>query len=140
MIMKVRNRWIAVMALLLAGGVWMELAAQESIDALVKRCENLDNVTISIMRNRHPETKKVTRSVVSITIPVQSNQALIDDFVAAFQKEREHAEQEVENRGNGKVKNLFYRFEKKSYALAMDDKGKNAVVTIMENDSNGRRE
>ncbi|MDR1676473.1 MAG: DUF5024 domain-containing protein [Tannerella sp.] len=130
--MKVRKRWMAVMALLLAGGAWMEPAAQETIDALVKKCESLDKVKVNIVRNRDPETKEVTRSIVSILIPLQSHQALIDGFVAAFQKEKENAEQELENRENGKLISLFYRFEKKSYSLSMNNG--EAVVSIIEND------
>ncbi|MDR2764479.1 MAG: DUF5024 domain-containing protein [Tannerella sp.] len=135
--MKVRKRWITVVAFLLAGSVQMDLAAQETIEALVKKCENLNGVKVNIVRNRHPETKEVTRSIMSITIPVQSNQELVDDFVMAFQKEKENAEQEMENKENGKWINLFYRFEKKSYSLMRDDGG-NVIVNIRENTGGDR--
>ncbi|MDR2042431.1 MAG: DUF5024 domain-containing protein [Tannerella sp.] len=138
--MKVTKRWMAVMVLLLVGGAWMGLAAQETIDALVKKCESLNDVNVSIMRNRDPETKEITKSIVTIVIPAQSNQALIDGFVAAFQKEKENAEQEIENRKDGKMVNLFYRFKKKTYSLTIDHDEKNVVVSIIENESKGEQE
>jgi hypothetical protein len=133
--MKVKKRWIAVITLLLAGGVGMKSAAQESIDALVKKCDSLENVEINIVRNRHPETKELTRSIVNITIPA-SNQALIDDFLAAFHKEREQAKTEMENRNAGKTVSLFYRFDKKSYSFSLSSR--HASVRIIYKDPKKR--
>lgn len=131
--MKKRNAWIAGM-LLLAGSFSFDLMAQESLDALIKKCETIETIDINIVRNKDPKTKTKTRSIVNITIPARTNQTLIDEFVAAFKKEKDNTVREIENRKGGKVVNLHYQFEKKVYTFNLGYDDGNAHVSIIDHE------
>lgn len=127
------NRIMVVMAILLIAGCFStELVAQEAIKALVKRCETMNNVNISIVRNKNKDTKEVSRSITSIDF--SNNDALTKEFVAAFEKERNQADQEMENRSNGKVNSLYYTFGNTTYSFSVNEDGRVSVSVIEKND------
>jgi hypothetical protein len=130
--MRTKNVWI-VAIMLLVGSFSVNLTAQETIEALVKKCESMESVNIRIVRNRD-KAKKITESVVQIIIPAQSDQALIDSFVAAFRKDREMANEEIENIEKGKLVRLFYRFDKRTYSLSIQGDGSAKVSIIDQGD------
>ena len=101
---------ILSMALLIAGASAGELMAQEHLNALMKKCESLDNVSVEVIYNKDPKTKKPEKNVVSVTFYRQENAKLLNDFLDAFKKDREAAYRVMEEKINGKVTPSLYRF------------------------------
>lgn len=101
---------ILSMALLIAGASAGELVAQEHLNALMKKCESLDNVSVEVIYNKDPKTKKPEKNVVSVTFYRQENAKLLNDFLDAFKKDREAAYRVMEEKINGKVTPSLYRF------------------------------
>lgn len=101
---------ILSMALLIAGASAGELVAQEHLNALMKKCESLDNVSVEVIYNKDPKTKKPEKNVVSVTFYRQENAKLLNDFLDAFKKDREVAYRVMEEKINGKVTPSLYRF------------------------------
>ena len=83
------KRIITAVLLLFIGGLITDLCAQESIKALIKRCENTNSVDMSYIINKDPQTKKVLNSITTITIT--DNPRLVKDFIGAFEKDRDNA-------------------------------------------------
>jgi hypothetical protein len=125
--MKTRHL-IAVAILLLTGSLANGLSAQETLKALVKKCQNMENVSVSVVRNKNKETKKPEQAITSISF--NDNQALENEFIAAFEKDRALADQEIENKSNGRITNMFYRFGEVSYSFSHDDDGSASVSVI----------
>ncbi|MDR1203802.1 MAG: DUF5024 domain-containing protein [Tannerellaceae bacterium] len=134
--MKTRNL-IAVAILLITGSLATDLFAQETLKALVKKCENMENVSVNVVRNRNKETREMQRAITNISF--NSNQALVNEFIAAFDKDKEMADQEIENKSNGKITNIFYRFGDVSYSFTQGDNG-GASISVMENNDRKKRE
>lgn len=125
-----------VAVVLLAGSAGVRTAAQSTIDALVKKCESLEDVSINRVVRQERNEKK---TVVNISIPIETNQALVDEFIAAFRKEEE-SDSDTEKMSSittkdGKVTNFFFRVEGKHYAFNQDDVPddveRRATITIM---------
>jgi poly(A) polymerase Pap1 len=130
--MKTRNL-IVVAILLLTGSLSADLFAQETLKALIKKCESMENVNVNVVRSKNKETRELEQEMTSISF--RNNQALVNEFIAAFAKDKEMADQEIENKSNGKITNLFYRFGDVSYSFSQhDDTG--ASVSVM----NGNKE
>jgi hypothetical protein len=127
--MKTRNL-IAVTILLLTGSLATDLFAQETLKALVQKCENMENVNINVVRRRNKETKEMERTITNISF--SDNQALKNEFIAAFDKDKGLVDQEIENRSNGKIINIFYRFGDISYSfsLSQSDDGSESISVI----------
>jgi hypothetical protein len=125
--MKTRSL-IAAAILLITGSLTADLFAQETLKALVKKCENMDNIDINIVRDRNKETREIQRVITSISF--SGNQALANDFIAAFDKDKGTADQEIENKSNGKITNIFYRFGDISYSFSQDDDGSISISVI----------
>lgn len=123
---------IAVLVLFIAGGFSMDLSAQETLKALVVKCENMENVNVNIVRNKDKETKKVSRVITSISF--SNNDALVKEILAAFNRDKDVADQEIENRSNGRVNNLFYRFGSTSYSFSEDGNGSGSLSVIAKAD------
>jgi len=107
--MKSRNVAIAVILSLL-GGVSVESKAQETIQALLKKCENMDSVTVSVIRDKDKETGKITRDLTNVSFKTNSNPALEKEFLAAFQKEEDKADRVSKNISNGKTTSMLFVF------------------------------
>jgi hypothetical protein len=54
----------------------------------------------------------------------------MSEFIAAFEKDREMADQEIESRADGEIKELYYRFGGVSYTL--ENKGEESSITVIE--------
>lgn len=122
------SQLIAVLALFIAGSFSMDLSAQETLKALVKKCENMENVNVSIVRNKDKTTRKVSQVITSISF--SNNEELAKEILAAFNKDKDVADQEIENRSNGRVNNLFYRFGSTSYSFSEDGNGGGSLSVI----------
>jgi hypothetical protein len=124
-----------IMALfLIASSFSMKLSAQENLDALVKKCEAMTDVTTNVVRSRNPKTKKIEPEIVNITIC--KNPALVSEFVAAFKKDEENATKAIENKKGGQVVSLYYRFNNgTAYTLSQGNDGC-ASITIITNQGN----
>jgi len=123
------NRLIIAVVLIITGGFFANISAQEAIKALAKKCENMDNVSVSVVRNRDKETKKVRQIITSINI--KNDDALKKEILAAFEKDKEMADQEVESRENGKFSSLVYMFGK-THCSYSEDKNGNVSFSIIE--------
>jgi hypothetical protein len=125
--MKTRHL-IAVAILLLTGSLATDLYAQETLKALMKKCENMENTKVEVLRRRNKETKKLEQVITEVKFG--DNQALINEFIAAFEKDREMADQEIEEKSNGKIKELYYRFGNATYSLSQRDNGRGSITVI----------
>jgi hypothetical protein len=123
-----KTKHVVTAILLLAGSLMSHLSAQETLKALVKKCETLDAVEMHIIKNRNKETKELTRSVVTITI--RNNEALVNEFIAAFKKDEDSATQVTERKQNGgKIVPFMYVFEDTQYSFNYTGKG-NAIINV----------
>ncbi|MDR0431105.1 MAG: DUF5024 domain-containing protein [Tannerellaceae bacterium] len=122
------KKLIMVAIILIAGSFSSELLAQETLKALVQKCENMENVDMSIIRKKN-EKREVTR--VTISINLNNNPALINEFIAAFEKDREMADREIENRKNGKMNDIYYTFGDVSYSFSQAY-DQSATITVIE--------
>jgi len=129
-----RTLFIAAVALL-AGSMVTETTAQNAVAAVVKKCESMKDVNINKVRSRDRGSKEVTSEVISITI--SDNPSLVNEVIAAFEKDKGNALDSSESSANGKITNIFYRFEKVAYSFSQSDSG-NAVVTAMTGQRNFR--
>ena len=134
-------------AILLAGNVVIEALAQENIKALIKKIETMDVIDANIVRNkdtiavgnvssvrisnpvnRRPMTNidysQTPRSIVNITI--KYTPALEKELVAAFRTDQDKAINEVEQRKEGKITHLLYKFEDSEYSFAI----RNDMISI----------
>lgn len=107
--MKAKNLLLTV-ALLVAGGYVGDLLAQTNLNALMKKCETMDKVRVEVIYNKDKKTKKIEKEVVTVSFSSKEHPELLDQFVKAFQQDREAAYKIIETTENGKVMPSFYRF------------------------------
>ena len=115
------NRLFITVVLIITGSFFMNISAQEALKAIVEKCESIDNVTVSIVRDRNKETKKVTRVITSINF--KDNEALKKEILSAFEKDRDMADQEIENRQSGRISHMFFRFGQSNYTFTESEDG-----------------
>lgn len=130
--MKAKHVFLVAM-MLFVGSFTMEMAAQSAIEAVVKKCETMKDVEVSKMTTRDKDTKKVTREITTITF--RDNQALANEVVAAFNKDKANALHEAESSSNGQVTSIFYKFEKASYSYSQ--RSGRVSITIIQGDGEG---
>ena len=139
-----RNRLFITVAAIVAGSFLINISAQDALKAIAKKCETLENVDVSVVRNRNKETKKVEMYIMSVNIKnnesvkkeiVKENDALKKEILAAFEKDRINADQEVEDRKNGKIRELLLRFGSSSYTFSESHSG-NFSFSVIEDYGN----
>ena len=101
------NRFIITVVLIITGSFFVNVTAQEALRAIMKKCENMENLNVNVVRNKDKETKKVTR--VMINISFEKNETLKKEILSAFEKDSEMADYEMKNKRNGNT-DLNYRF------------------------------
>lgn len=126
------SQLITVLVLFIAGGFSMDLSAQEALKALVKKCENMENVNVSIVRNKDKTTRKVSQVMTGVSF--SNNEALVKEILAAFNQDKDMADQEIEDRSNGRVKSLYYSFGSTSYSFSEDGNGGGSLSVIKNGD------
>ena len=88
--MKTRN--LILTAVLLMAGSWAgDLLAQTNLNALMKKCESKDKVNVEVIYDKYRKTKKPVKEVITITFSTKDNPKLLDEFINAFQKDKEAA-------------------------------------------------
>lgn len=98
-------------AVLLIAGAWAgDLLAQEHLNALIKKCETMDKVNIEVLSNKNRKTKKLEKEVITIRFSQKENPNLLNEFVKAFQQDKEAAYKVIDSKVNGKVIPTYYRF------------------------------
>lgn len=124
-----KTKSVIAVILLIIGGFCLDVSAQQNIQAVVKKCETMDAVEISVIRKRNENTKQLEKEIT--TISISSNPALVDEFIAAFRQDESNATHVIDAKVKGKLVPQFYRFGKAFYSFSMDGEG-NASVTIIE--------
>lgn len=124
-----KTKSVIAVILLIIGGFCLDVSAQQNIQAVVKKCETMDAVEISVIRKRNENTKQLEKEIT--TISISSNPALVDEFIAAFRQDEPNATQVIDTKIKGKFVPQLYRFGKAFYSFSMDGEG-NASVTIIE--------
>jgi hypothetical protein len=126
MIMK--KTTLILTLLLMAGSFSTNLFAQTSLEALLKKCEAMTTIDMSLSRTRNAQTKELEQELISFTI--RDNPALIGEFMSAFKKEEANAIQVSESRKGGQISSLYYIFENAIYSLSYKEEGKTVGITI----------
>jgi hypothetical protein len=111
--------------------------AQETIKALIKKCETLESVDVTIVRQRDQKTKKISSSLT--TLRIKSDPTLVKEFQDAFQKAYDNgfsksqdvADHEMITRRAGKIVRLMYTFGNIRYDFSVEDNG-HARLNVME--------
>ncbi len=83
------KKTILLCVILLLGGLTEGLKAQENLNALMKKCENMDTIDMNVIYNKNRETKKTEKIIKTVTF--SNNQKLLDEFVTAFEKDKDAA-------------------------------------------------
>ena len=127
------TRLMITLTLIVTGSLWVNMSAQEAIKEVAKKCESLNNIDYSVIRTKDPTTKNVVR--VMINIKFKDNTALKNEIIAAFHKDRDMADNEMESRRNGRT-NFNYKFGKTSCLFSENNNGE-VSFSINENNSDG---
>ncbi|WP_304248472.1 DUF5024 domain-containing protein [Parabacteroides gordonii] len=135
------KKTILLCVILLAGCMTEGLKAQESLNALMKKCENMDTIDMNVIYNKNRETKKTEKIIKTVTF--SNNQKLLDEFVAAFDKDKNAAYKIIDDKKSGKLLPSFYRFGSGntdiSYSLSVSKSGKVTVSKIERFDYNPKK-
>ncbi|MDH6534433.1 DUF5024 domain-containing protein [Parabacteroides sp. 52] len=127
--MKTKH-FLLIALLLITGSVCSEIYGQTHIKALVKKCETMDNVELSRVRDRDP-AKNRQRTVTSIMF--KNNEELLDLFIEAAKKDEADATQIIESKVNGKMVPSFYRFGNTSFSISQKKDGNAVSISFIEN-------
>lgn len=119
----------------LIAGFMNTVSAQDNLKALLLKCESMDDVSINIVHQRDRETKETTQIVKSFSF--KNNKSLVDDFLKAFEKDKDEAIQVIENKKNGKIVPSYYQFADGEYNVAytinVKDDGTSANISVIQN-------
>ena len=110
------------MATLWLGMCAVPAMAQKNIDKIVKELEKRDDVSISLVTHRNPETRKVTTVVKSITF---TDEKISERLIQAFNKDEEYTVTAIKDskKVNGKPKASYmyiFRTDEGQYKYALD--------------------
>lgn len=126
---------LAVALIVIAGCFSATVSAQENLNALMKKCEAMDDVSLNVVQQRDPTTKKTTQ--VIRTVKFTNKKALVDDFLKAFQTDKNEAVQAIESKKHGKMVPSYYQFIDKnkqvSYSFKISEDGTGASITYIQN-------
>lgn len=118
-----------IVLILLIGGFCLDISAQQNIKAVVKKCESMESVEMTVIRKRNKDTKQLEKAIT--TINFKSNPSLVDEFVQAFKQDEPSATQVIDKYVNGKLVPQFYRFDGVSVSFSLDENG-NASISVIE--------
>lgn len=129
--MKTKKTFLLA-ALLLLGSICGALQAQENLNALMKKCETMDKIDMNVIYNKNRETKK-TEKIIK-TVSFSNDEKLLNEFVAAFEKDKDAAYKIIDQKSKGKLLPSFYRFSNGktdiSYSFSVSDDGSVSVTKI----------
>jgi len=127
------NRLFITVVIIIAGSFFMNISAQDALKAVAAKCESMENVNISVVRNRNRETRKVDKYIMSITF--EKNESLKKEILEAFEKERGNADKEIEDRRNGRIREMMLRFGTSSYSVSEHQNGRFSFSVIEDYES-----
>ena len=113
--MKIKNV-LTIVVLLIIAGLNSDLMAQTTLKALVKKCESAENVEMRIVRQKDKETLKPKQTIT--TIKIKSNKALVDEFIAAFEKDEPFAHEAFYTNRGGKIIPQQFNFKGATFTFA----------------------
>ncbi len=113
--MKIKNL-LLVAIILITTGLTSDLMAQNALRAMVKKCESADNVEVNVVRKKDKETMKVKQSIT--TIKIKSNKALVDEFIAAFEKDEPSAYEVIYSKKDGRMVPQFFKFKDVTFSFS----------------------
>ncbi|MDR1407978.1 MAG: DUF5024 domain-containing protein [Tannerella sp.] len=134
--MKTKGRLLVGLMWLL-GSFSMEANAQEAVKALIKKCENMESIEMSVIRKRDRNTGDVISNHISFKIT--SNPALAKEFQDAFQKEldsKNKANSEIVTMRGGKIVSALFKYGNSRYFFDVRDGGQGADITVIEHFGN----
>lgn len=131
-----KTKYVLVVALIVAACCFSTTAsAQTNLNALMKKCETMNDVNMDVVQQRNPKTKKISQIIK--TVMIKNNKALIDDFLKAFQADKNDAIQAIESKRNGRIMPSYYQFNvggvDVSYSLTVKDDGNSGTVSFIQN-------
>ena len=115
-----KNRLICTVILIIAGGYLMNLSAQEALKAITLKCENIDGIDCSVVKNKDKATKEV-KTVVG-TFRFSNNESLKKEILAAFEKDKDMSDQESIQKRNGRT-TIVYHFGNSRYTYVEEPNG-----------------
>lgn len=125
-----------ILTVLLLSTSVLPMMAQKNISKLVEELEKRDDVEISMVTNRNPQTREITNKVKTIYV---KDESLFDKFVKAFEEDEEYTRTAIKDskRKNGiLVVDYTFKFENEegnyTYTLSSSSmtKGKFDITII----------
>ena len=123
------KRFIIMVILFITGGFFMNMSAQEALNAIAKKCETMDEIVTSVIKERDKVTKKLTRYVLSVEF--KDNEMLKKEILSAFEKDKEMADKETKTYRNGLL-SLVYVLGESIYTFTEEENG---TVTFWVNET-----
>lgn len=131
--MKTKNL-LTIILIVTASSFAATVSAQENLNSLMVKCETMDDVGMDVIQQRSSTTKKITQIIK--TVSFTNNKALVDDFLKAFQADKDNTTQAIEKKQNGKMIPSFYQFSDKgkniSYSFSLSKDGTGGQVTLIQ--------
>ena len=129
-----------ILTIMLLSANVLPMMAQKNISKLVEELEKRNDVEISMVTNRNPQTREITNKVKTIYV---KDEALFDKFVKAFEKDEQYTRTAIKDskRKNGiLVVDYNFKFEDEegnyTYTLSSSSKTKGKFdITIIFNPS-----
>ena len=129
-----------ILTIMLLSANVLPMMAQKNISKLVEELEKRNDVEISMVTNRNPQTREITNKVKTIYV---KDEALFNKFVKAFEKDEEYTRTAIKDskRKNGiLVVDYNFKFEDEegnyTYTLSSSSKTKGKFdITIIFNPS-----
>ena len=113
---------------MITGVISADVSAQEAIRAVIKKCETMEDVKISVIRNKDKATKKVTQVITDVSF--KNNEALSKEILAAFEKDKDKSDQEIEEWAGGRLKEMLYRFGYSYYTFSQKEDGSCTLTAV----------
>jgi len=127
--MKAKNI-ILIASILFIGSLFNDLSAQQNLEALVKKCETMESVSMTVIRNKDSD-KKVAQIITSIDI--KSDPQLVNEFIEAFKKDEPNSTQSIDGKDGSRIVPQYYSFGNVSYSFSSKN-GEKASISVIDND------
>jgi hypothetical protein len=123
-----KTKVLALAIIMAATSLTTSASAQDRILALFKKCETLDNVDMNVIRER--KDGKLADEIVNIRIA--GNEALVNEFLAAFKAEEPNMISVIEKKVSGKLVPNMMEFESCTISFNLRDKANANISKILE--------
>jgi hypothetical protein len=106
------------------------MSAQKNIEAMIQKCETSPSVNMEVIKKKNPDGK--TQDIKIMSIWINSDKKLVDDFFSAFKKDEVDADDVTTRKEKGKEVSMTLKFSNTSYYIRIQDE-KNASIKIRNN-------